>query len=211
MRTNKAYRSACRHFLQRKYDHVLRPYITHRRLFRGMMRHTRSVISGSTAVDFGLHGLVAPSFLPSDLDIYTGVAHAITVIHHLRFIEGYTANPLSSFPAGLVIDDYDGGIASIVRMTQPGRPKIDVICSARISALHPLSFFWSTIPMTFLTADGFCTAYPQLLFKLRGCFNPTRCNTTRVQRCMTKYQSRGFDVQTFAHNHVCKSPIIVCD
>lgn len=208
MRTNKAFRTICRQFLQRKYDLFLRPYIDDRHKFRALLRHTRSVISGSTAVDFGLHGLTAPAFNSSDLDIYVGAAHALPVIQHLRSVEGYSAIPLSSSPPHLLIDDYDGGIASVVRMVHPHRPKIDVVCSARISALHPLGFFWSTIPMTYLTADGFCTAYPQLFFELRGCLNPARCGTDRVKRCLKKYQERGFSVDTFSFNFVCM-PIVL--
>lgn len=202
MLASKGCRTICRHFLQRKYDLFLRPWIDDRRSFRMLLRHTNSVISGSAAVDFGLHGLSAPPFTPNDLDLYVGAAHALAVIQHLRFVEGYTAIPLSSSPPHLLLDDYHGGIATVVRMVRRHRPKIDVICSARISALHPLGFFWSTIPMTFLSADGFCTAYPQLFFKLLGCYNPARCTTERVRQCVQKYRARGFAVHTFLFNFV---------
>lgn len=202
MRANKACRELCRSFLQRKYEIALRPYIDFIDEFRAIMRYTRSIISGSLAVDFGLHSICSPEFTPNDIDLYTGATSALLVIQHLRHREGYTATPISSYPPRLLIDDYNGGISAVVRMRHPKKPKIDVICSSRISALHPLAFFWGTIPMTYLTADGFCTAYPELFFNLKGCLNPVRSSTDRVKKCLEKYRDRGFFIGTFEHNDV---------
>lgn len=202
MHTNKQCRYICQKFLQRKFDFTLRPYIDHRDRFRAMMRHTRSIISGSTAVDFGLHSMTCPEFRSNDLDIYVGSTSALSVIQHLRYIEGYTAIPTTPRPPHLLLDNYDGGLSTVVRMAHTKKPKIDVVCSARISALHPLSFFWGTIPMTYLTANGFCTAYPDLFFEMKGCLNPVSGITDRAGECLAKYRRRGFEIGTFGINGV---------
>lgn len=205
MRTNKAHRATCRDYLQRRYAKLLRPYIDDQESFRAMLRHTRSVISGSTAVAFGVNGLMDKPFTPNDLDIYASIVHGVTVIQHLRRVEGYNAFIPKLTQVSLSIDDYHGGIATVIRLVHSTKPKIDVICSTRISALHPLCFFWSTIPMTYLTADGFCTAYPGPFFAREGFFHPIQCERPKVKECMEKYIDRGFHVSNFPQNEVCRS------
>lgn len=202
MRANKACREIGRNYLQRRYDRLLRPYINDQQAFRKLLRHTHSVISGSTAVAFGINGLFEQPFTPNDLDIYTNIVHGRTVIQHLRRVEGYNAVLAKTTRPTLNMDDYNGGIATVIGLVHATKPKIDIICSTRLSALHPLCFFWSTIPMTYLTADGFCTAYPSLFFKRKGFFNPTRCDRPKVKACMDKYVVRGFTLDNFPRNEV---------
>lgn len=189
-------------FLARKLHIGLLPYVNDPPAFRDTMRRTHSVISGSFALDFALHGTTRPPFAVSDLDVYCGVANAITVIEYLRRKESYLAVPLAFFPCVQWIDDYDGGIATVVRMLHPRGSKIDIICSSRISALHPLSYFWSTAVMSFLTADGFCSAYHSLTERGISCINPSREVTPRVKRCIKKYETRGFIIDDFGGNQV---------
>lgn len=197
MLVNVGWRWLVHNFLSRKYHIALLPYVTDPSAFRDVLRHSHSVISGSFALDFGLHGTTRPSFKVNDIDIYSGVANSITIINYLRRQEGYLAIPLSISPCSPWIDDYDGGIACVVRMLHPHGKKIDVICSARPSALHPLSYFWGTLVMSFLTSDGYCSAYHDMTVRGIGCINPSRLMTPRVKRCIKKYEERGFKIGQF--------------
>lgn len=199
---NTSWRWLVQSFLSRKYQLALLPYITDPSSFRDVLRNSHSVISGSFALDFSLHGTTRPSIDVGDIDIYAGVANAITIIEYLRRQEGYLAIPLSFLPCISFIDDYDGGIAAVVRMLHPRGTKIDVICSSRISALHPLAFFWGTVVMAFLTSDGFCSAYQMLTECGIVCLNPSRDMTPRIRRCIKKYQRRGFTIGAFDTNKV---------
>lgn len=188
--------------LSRKYNIGLLPFVDKPSSLRDVLRSSHSIISGSFAVDFCLHGTTRPLINVSDLDIYCGVSSAITVIEYLRRQEGYLALPMSFLPALHWIDDYDGGISSVIRMLHPRGSKIDVICSARISALHPLCSFWGTAVMLFLTADGFCSPYHKLTVQGIACLNPSRTVTPRIRRCIAKYEKRGFSVGGFDTNQV---------
>lgn len=203
MLVNTGWRWLVQRFLSRKYHLALLPYLKDPSSFRDVLRRSHSVISGSFALEFSLHGTTRPPINVGDIDIYAGVANSITIIEHLRREEGYLAIPLSILPCISYIDDYDGGIAAVVRMLHPRGTKIDVICSSRISALHPITFFWSTAVMSFLTADGFCSAYHALTERGIACLNPSRDLTPRIRRCMTKYERRGFKIGNFDINEVC--------
>lgn len=202
MLVNVGWRWLIQHFLSRKYHLSLLPYVDNPSAFRDIMRTSHSIISGSFALDFGLHGTAEPLINASDIDVYTGVSNAITIVDHLRRKEGYLVVPIGINPCWAWIDDYEGGITSVIRMLHPRGSKIDVVCSSRISALHPLAYFWGTLVMNFLTSDGYCSAYPSLTERGIGCIHPFRDVTPRVERCIEKYKSRGFSVRDFAQNEV---------
>lgn len=202
MLVNVGWRWLIQSFLSRKYHIALLPYINDPSAFRDVLRDSHSVISGSFALDFALHGTTRPAFKVGDIDVYSGVANGITVIEYLRRQEGYLAIPLPASPCFPWIDDYDGGISCVVRMLHPHGRKIDVICSARPSALHPLAYFWGTPVMSFLTSDGFCSAYYDMTSRGVGCLNPSRWLTPRIHRCLQKYEKRGFKIGNFDINEV---------
>ncbi|KAL6300741.1 hypothetical protein BKA93DRAFT_739851, partial [Sparassis latifolia] len=75
---------------------------------------------------------------------------------------------------------------------------IHIIQSAATTALYPLVFFWSTLLMSYITADVFCCAYPHLTLQCRGILNlisllnyyyPPPC----ILRSMEKYTRCKFD------------------
>ncbi|EIM79110.1 uncharacterized protein STEHIDRAFT_116793 [Stereum hirsutum FP-91666 SS1] len=200
MLVNFGWRWLIQRFLSRKYHLSLLPYVDNPSAFRDVMRTSHSIISGSFALDFGLHGTTEPLINASDIDVYTGVSNAITIVEYLRNKEGYLIVPVGINPCWAWIDDYEGGITSVIRMLHPRGSKIDVVCSSRISALHPLSYFWGTLVMNFLTSDGYCSAYPSLTERGIGCIHPLRDVTPRVERCIEKYKSRGFSIRDFAQN-----------
>ncbi|EIM85261.1 uncharacterized protein STEHIDRAFT_111872 [Stereum hirsutum FP-91666 SS1] len=211
MLVNTGWRWLVQQFLSRKYHITLLPYIKDPSSFRDVLRRSHSVISGSFALEFSLHGTTRPPINVGDIEIYAGVANTITIIEHLRREEGYLAIPLSILPCISYIDDYDGGIAAVVRMLHPRGTKIDVICSLRISALHPITFFWSTAIMSFLTSDGFCSAYHALTERGIACLNPSRDLTPRIRRCITKYEQRGFKIGRFDLNEETPHTAVVLE
>ncbi|EIM87307.1 uncharacterized protein STEHIDRAFT_156288 [Stereum hirsutum FP-91666 SS1] len=56
--------------------------------------------------------------------------------------------------------------------------------------------------MSFLTADGFCSAYYSLALKGIGCLNPSRQNTIPLKSRVKKYKRMGFRIVDFDDREV---------
>ncbi|EIW60987.1 uncharacterized protein TRAVEDRAFT_98979, partial [Trametes versicolor FP-101664 SS1] len=161
-----------------------------------MLRLTAAVISGSTA----LHVLDidrAHTWIPNDLDIYTPAHTYQHVVEYLVDHEHYKVlktdrakpyshtNPAINRVVHLERDDLD----------------IDVIQSCNASALYPIPHFWSSHLMNYLSADGFCIAYPDYTLTGRGILTPNQMigfqlPTFRTLSTITKYVERGYEIRT---------------
>ncbi|KAJ3525165.1 hypothetical protein NM688_g8447 [Phlebia brevispora] len=109
------------------------------------------------------------------------------------------------------------GIAGVATFKKD-RKKIDVVRSASQSALFPLTHFWSTLQMNWVSASRFCCPYPDLTFEKRGVLNGLVSDSHGrlydfVLPLLFKYRARGFRIgarwETFSggqcagsHNHV---------
>ncbi|EIW62571.1 uncharacterized protein TRAVEDRAFT_108110, partial [Trametes versicolor FP-101664 SS1] len=159
-----------------------------------ILRLTRSVISGSTA----LHVLDidrASAWTPNDLDIYAPITAAAVVVNYLVTVEGYDVVD-SPAPAKYPYPSSRSGFNAVAHLRR-GDIEIDVIRSNTISALHPIPFFWSSHLMNYLTADSYCMAYPDDTLAGRGLLNPIQLiehqyPLPRTMRTMKKYRARGY-------------------
>ncbi|EIM82864.1 uncharacterized protein STEHIDRAFT_160485 [Stereum hirsutum FP-91666 SS1] len=182
-KANKFWYSVVRNFLRRKHRSVLREYVTDDIALRSVMRATRSVISGSEALDYCLHGTLNPSFTPTDLDIYTNCVYAILVVRHLMKHEGYE------------------WIASADREDDNEEERVEEYGGA------VTAFFWGTLVMNCLTADGFAMAYPTLTTIGRGLVSPINIPNLVIDECIAKYVGRGFDIDVFSRNVISADSI----
>ncbi|OCH86568.1 hypothetical protein OBBRIDRAFT_690064, partial [Obba rivulosa] len=123
-----------------------------------MMRLYSCVISGSSALYFFNHMC---GWVPRDLDLYVPWRHFNAVINHI--VDRHQARIEYSRAAYYHIK----GFSHLVRLRTP-QGVIEVIRSARESALYPLCFFSSTLLMNYISADSFCVAYPSLTLLRRG-------------------------------------------
>lgn len=85
--------------------------------------------------------------------------------------------------------------------------RIDIIPSINASPLFPISFFWASHLMNYLTADSFCAAYPEYTFAQRAVLSPVqlidhRYPSPEIVRVIRKYEDRGyqFRVRPYAWN-----------
>lgn len=165
-------------FLFRKFRHMLTHYVSDHLGLRSLMRRTRSIISGSEALDFCLHGTTNPPIVASDLDIYANCVSSLLLVRHLIDAEGYEwTRDVDEKGVGIESTEYGGAIISCTTVVHRRRgTKIQVLCVSRLSALHQLPFFWGTLVMNCLTADGVGMAYPSLTLQGQGVYRAVSCH-----------------------------------
>lgn len=182
----------------------IRINLPHGGLFQ-LLTRTRSVISGSTV----LLALLPWNFDPGDIDIYTPRTQARKVIRTLRHRFGFVLDPTT-------VHYLDMAGVHCVYYLHKGSVKINVIESLTESAIAPLFFFHSTAVMNFMDEFGVYCAYPRLTFQHRSLLNSQTNNrsdlsVTAIEKCIIKYQDRGFefsaDITDWVDHtrHICES------
>lgn len=179
--------------MEHRYSTSLRAFFDNQCGFRDMLNQTGSVVSGSFAVKIAS----GHRFRPGDLDVYSARGSADRIVSYLEVAAGYTV--LGEIPHLDPLDGtYIGDIERIIRLSRQGL-FLDVVVSLTFSAMLPIVYFWSTVPMIYFGGDGLCISYPQLLEKSRGLINPRRMETgvdeESVLRLRKKYEERGFEIQ----------------
>lgn len=90
----------------------------------------------------------------------------------------------------------ESGIVQVTKLFKDG-VKIDLIQVKGSSSLFALTRFWSTLQMNYLTAHGFCCAYPALTLKNVGVMAPVILNLNPlrqkfIETLKHKYERRGY-------------------
>lgn len=166
---NSACNTAVASMLNRKLDRLLSHYVSNSAALRDLIRETQSIICGSSALEFVLHGTDLVPTTPADLDISTTPLHALTLVRHLCAAEAYLVLPISRPDKTDRVFDYRPGVVSTQRLVHAVHGRIvDVTCSTRLISMHPLVYCPHTLLMNYLTADGFVVAYPFLTFEGTG-------------------------------------------
>ncbi|KAI0052232.1 hypothetical protein FA95DRAFT_1472703, partial [Auriscalpium vulgare] len=169
--------------------------------FRGVLRTTASVASGSTV----LHFLMKNSPLdavwePGDLDVFCPITSAETLLEHLTNIEGYrNKNPTHTVCADEdeYMGDNTGGLFQVVHLERPDGKEIDLVVSSRQTPLWALTYFWGTLVLSYISADTICVAYPLWTLAGVGRLHPERSSFFQAKRCVAKYTERGFQLLQF--------------
>ncbi|KAH9848188.1 hypothetical protein C2E23DRAFT_709698, partial [Lenzites betulinus] len=159
------------------------------------LRLTSSVVSGSSALHV-LDFARSHSWQPADLDIYTP-RHAVQpMLDYLRLQESYVVHTADN-----TVYLYDNPAIERVIHLRRGQKEIDVIQSSSPSPLLPIPHFWSSHLMNYLTADGYCMAYPQYTLAGQGLLSPVQLidlqlPPPRTLNAMKKYSVRGYDFRS---------------
>ncbi|KAI0351713.1 hypothetical protein OH77DRAFT_1461428 [Trametes cingulata] len=169
---------------------ALRSYVNNPAALRSTMRLLRAVISGSFALSFLLQGQ-QPHFEPRDLDIYVPLHYGQRMASYLIDVEGFVLHRHREVPYAAKL-----GHAAVLTLQKATR-RIDIVVSMNESALYPISHFWGSHVMNYLSADGYCVAYPELTFSGRGILSPFHLTDHRYPSdytlsLMAKYSPRGF-------------------
>jgi hypothetical protein len=158
--------------------------------FWAMMKATKSVVSGSTALLFWL-GLEA--FKPNDLDVFTTASHVNSVCDWFKDVLGceHVSETEEKYKEG---GTFVSGVEKVVRVKNKGQ-FVDITVSRGSSALLPLANFWSTALRNFVTADGAYCAYPAQLWTTRGFIPalPQYKDPNATTHLVKKYKHRGVD------------------
>lgn len=185
-----------------RWNEYLRRVVVAPIALRAMLRLTRSVISGSSALHFLLDS--PRSWSPGDCDIYVPNGAALRMIDHLRRTEGYV---FCNSPEDASFYDPDEPnqsgdsahyISTVNRLRRSDGIFVDVIESSSESSLHPLAAFWSTHLMNYVSADSLCVAYPTMTWNNSGCVASV-INEKAVSAAL-KYAERGFGLSSFKFN-----------
>lgn len=166
---------------------------------RATLRMLQGVISGSFVLSFLLR--TGTPFTPSDMDIYLPRQYAARMAMYLVEVEGYTHTATSAVPYGR------RSAHEPVLVLSKGSMRIDIIPSVNDNALYPISHFWGSHVMNYLTADSFCVAYPTLTFASRSLLSPFQLihhnlPSAYILSLVAKYSARGFDfrIRPYAWN-----------
>ena len=155
--------------------------------FQCMMRRTRAIISGSTALH---HILRQPTaWQPGDVDL---------LVPHHRFRD--VTRFILALPGAVIVNEYSQkyktpatGFSHIVQV-QTRLVKFDIIQSSEGSPFHPIAYYYGTHVMNAITADFVICSYPTLTLHGRSFLVPRRNQnmTDAIMRAVRKYKERGF-------------------
>ncbi|KAL1942583.1 hypothetical protein VTO73DRAFT_6185 [Trametes versicolor] len=178
-------------YLDLRFNEALSPYVSDTSAFRAQMRLMGAVISGSFALAFLLQN-DSRAFAPNDVDVYLPLQFGHRFALYLVRVEGYQLVKTSRVPYGRLVAH------QTVFALKKGPRRIDVIPSSNDCSLYPITHFWASHLMNFLSADTYCVAYPDLTFSGRSVLSPFQLIQYRhpsayVADLIQKYELRGYD------------------
>ncbi|KIO24789.1 hypothetical protein M407DRAFT_25843 [Tulasnella calospora MUT 4182] len=198
------FRVRVKNYLVRRWHATLSNWIQKPVLFRDCMRHTKSVISGSTALAFA----DGSDWDSQDLDVYTARGRGRDmVLSHLIHIEGYKVEMVTGddeeSPEPQVTPVYKNSqIKSVTKLSkqvyskalkQDVTRRIDVIESAVQNSISPILRFHTSFVINWITSDSINVAYPKLTFAHIGLVNDRiKLDRPKDQIWREKYMERGF-------------------
>ncbi|KAJ2915559.1 hypothetical protein MD484_g4829, partial [Candolleomyces efflorescens] len=164
-----------------------------------MLELTEALITGS----YTLPVLGFAHIIPNDLDIVTDQFSYKMVLSYLKK-KGFTSLK-QVYPQGGPGEEYARNLKEINLIFEVGNKrahKINVIVSNG-RAILPILQFHSTPVMNYIAHHGVVCLYDITLFQL-GIVNYAN-RSARVERCIKKYQDRGFEMwDHFEEGHTCK-------
>jgi hypothetical protein len=196
--TSKSFRKIVTAFINRLVHRTIRPFFDNPTLFLNLLRHTRSVLSGSLALFLLFPCNLHSTWKCGDADILVPREHKSAVITFLKAAFGYEV--IHMFASDLTHNP-DSRIQEVVRMLCKDKDKqVDVIISDSDSSILPIWRFHSTIVMNFISADGIYCAFPSHTLHHHGIVNPIHIQSglpsSQIEYCIQKYKSRGFNIST---------------
>ncbi|KAG8965129.1 hypothetical protein FRC00_010466 [Tulasnella sp. 408] len=198
------FRVRVKNYLVRRWHATLSKWIQKPVLFRDCMRHTKSVISGSTALAF----VDGADWDSQDLDIYTSKGRGRDMmLSHLIHIEGYKVEVVTGDdeespepPAAPIYKNSQ--IKSVTKLSkqvyskalkQDVTRRIDVIESVIPNSISPILRFHTSFVINWITSDSINVAYPKLTFAHIGLINSRiRLDHPKDQIWREKYAGRGY-------------------
>ncbi|KAI0039791.1 hypothetical protein FA95DRAFT_1450745, partial [Auriscalpium vulgare] len=148
---------------------ALRPYFPSPSSFQNCLRHCEAVVSGAFALAFLLQGGSEPVvWTPGELEIYCTVAHAARMLHFLTHDCNYTLLRSPAPNSSNATNDIDLAF----RLTcSTSSLVVDIFCTDSPSPLAPLTRFWGTHLINYISASTISIAYPGATLRFVGALN----------------------------------------
>ncbi|KAK7681745.1 hypothetical protein QCA50_015092 [Cerrena zonata] len=160
--------------------------------FRDMMRLTKAIITGSTALHYILRQPV--EWQPSDLDLIVPLQSFEIALSFIVKLPGAIVRFDSDDEANNAYPGLRRGYTRMVQV-QTTYGCIDVMQSSSRSPFNPLPSYWGTHVMNALTADSFICPYPKLTYRHIALVKHRSQHPT-ITAVEHKYRSRGFTLYT---------------
>jgi hypothetical protein len=195
-------------YIQRRRRLILAWFVNKTNHFIKLMQTTRTVLSGSCALNIiqSREGAVEIN----DLDVYTTLQEFETVLQFFTEDEHYKV--IGNFhcpPAG----PYNHtGIAKLLRLYKNGT-NMDIIVTNLTLAVAPIFQFHNTIVMNFISAEAIFCAYPAWTLNMVRLVHPRmykqNCTNLAMVKALVKYMERGFNIysnitELAPHQSCCK-------
>lgn len=190
-----------RSYLSRRFNTLLKRWLSEAVEFRELMSVTETVISGSTVLAF----ILGADWESKDLDLYVARGSPCQqVIQHL-LREGYKVQSVArSLGHPYIHPEAEYQIHAVHKLTkvvgtdeeggESAAPlQIDVIESASRDSLRPIFKFHSSAVMNWIASDSIMITHPDLTFSMKSVFHElVRQPEGKVALWTSKYGERGF-------------------
>jgi len=207
-RVSHTFRVLVQCFFRAQFYHTLYPYFPDVTSTIKLMHHLNVVISGSTALQFVIREQ-SSNWSANDIDLYCPKSNAQNFI---RFLESQGYFDILRQPPHIDHSDWPRddlwcyqrfyndmvcAIDRVVRMQNLHGFTLDVVVSNTEDPLLPITSFWGTLLQNYISTDTFAIAYPRATLRRAGYLAPFRENQENTQKCIQKYQGRGFTINRY--------------
>ena len=181
-----------------------RPFVNNIRSFYSLLGALDGVVSGSAALAVLMAGSERDDFVESssDLDVYVPSYHARdAVLAFLERYEGYAVDHGRAAAAEQYASTKPSHIASLSRLSRRDGDLVrcvDIIVGSQHSATTPLTSFWGTLVMNYISSTTIVCLYPRMTLAGHFFVNPI-ASVERLERPLAKYRRRGFHQIEFSH------------
>ena len=178
--------SLARTEFRRRYFVLFRSFFgTQAHDFHALLSSSNAIVSGSIALAYLSW---TDPWEPGDMDLYVGNSE------YGKFIDALERDDLASPAVHITPHEptrYQDGIKDVRRYITSAGQHLDVIRSATDNPAHPLLFFWTSIVVNFLTADGAVCVFPSSTLS-HNAFVSDLPQSPKLLDARKKYVDRGF-------------------
>jgi hypothetical protein len=156
-----------------------------------LIRETKSIISGSTVIQYFSREL----YPGTDLDIYSkDFTRASKIIEHLKRAEGYLSVEESGFRSGSEDDSGGGRFVTRTLVRERDGAKIQVLTTWWSPVDAIVTTFYSTAVVNIITGYAAYSLFPKATFVDGRMFLLKKARTEAERKGVEKYERRGFEL-----------------
>ncbi|KZV64120.1 hypothetical protein PENSPDRAFT_691047 [Peniophora sp. CONT] len=199
------FEAVCQEQWRKRVHSTTRPFIADVSAFYELLGGLEGLVSGSVAlavlsIASPRDGFLGPT---SDLNVYVPTEFARDeIVRHLMGKEGYSVSHGTSSSAEELWLRKPEAVSTLTRLSRTGSTSVhcvDIVVGAQHAATGPVSSFWGTLVMNYISATSVVSLYPTLTLRGRFFTKPI-AHAEDVADVVTKYELRGFQMAAFVHD-----------